>query len=122
MDYHDYVIKDGEFVGKFEEMYSSCDDPWYQTKHENVLGCTSKLVSASYILKFGIKEIIEFGCGLGFYTSFLRDFTGAKVAGVDISETAIRKAKKYFLDMDFFVMILSVLENIQSIRILCFQS
>ncbi|EMJ63858.1 MULTISPECIES: class I SAM-dependent methyltransferase [Leptospira] len=102
IDYHDYVIKDGEFVGKFEEMYSSCDDPWYQTKRESILGCASKLVSTSYMLRFGIKEIIEFGCGLGFYTSFLRDFTGAKVAGVDISETAIRKAKEYFGDMDFF--------------------
>lgn len=30
MNYHDFVIKDGVFVGKFEEMYKSFDDPWGQ--------------------------------------------------------------------------------------------
>ena len=28
--YQDYVIKDGEFVGKFEEMYQKFDNPWHQ--------------------------------------------------------------------------------------------
>jgi hypothetical protein len=28
-DYHDYVIKDGKFIGAFEEMYQNIDDPWH---------------------------------------------------------------------------------------------
>ncbi|TGN18247.1 class I SAM-dependent methyltransferase [Leptospira idonii] len=103
VDYHDYVIKDGKFIGQFEEMYSACDDPWNQSRHESVLGNASKLVSASCMLKLGINEVVEFGCGLGFYTSFLRNFTGAtNIAGVDISETAIRRAKDNFPNIDFF--------------------
>lgn len=29
-DYHDYMIKDGKFIGKFEERYQNCEDPWNQ--------------------------------------------------------------------------------------------
>lgn len=32
-DYHDYVIKDGVFIGKFEEMYQKFDDPWHQIEN-----------------------------------------------------------------------------------------
>ena len=28
--YQDYVIRDGKFVGKFEEMYQKFDNPWHQ--------------------------------------------------------------------------------------------
>lgn len=28
--YQDYVIRNGEFIGQFEEMYRQCDDPWHQ--------------------------------------------------------------------------------------------
>lgn len=28
-DYHDYVIKNGGFIGKFEEMYQNIEDPWF---------------------------------------------------------------------------------------------
>ena len=31
-DYHDYVIKDGNFIGEFEQMYQNVDDPWPETK------------------------------------------------------------------------------------------
>ncbi len=29
MKYQDLVIKDGKFVGKFEEMYKKFSDPWH---------------------------------------------------------------------------------------------
>lgn len=28
-DYHDYVFKDGKFIGAFEEMYQNVEDPWH---------------------------------------------------------------------------------------------
>ncbi len=31
---HDFVIKDGRFIGKFEEMYSKCNDPWKQSQKD----------------------------------------------------------------------------------------
>lgn len=30
--YQDYVIKDGRFVGRFDEMYRHFDDPWHQSE------------------------------------------------------------------------------------------
>ena len=37
--YQDYVIKDGKFIVKFEEMYQKFEDPWHQMELEfNVLG------------------------------------------------------------------------------------
>ena len=29
MKYQDYVIKDGQFIGRFEEMYRDVSDPWH---------------------------------------------------------------------------------------------
>ena len=29
---NDYIIRNGEFVRKFDEMYQSIDDPWDQKK------------------------------------------------------------------------------------------
>jgi hypothetical protein len=29
--YHDYIIKDGQFIGEFEKMYKHCEDPWMQS-------------------------------------------------------------------------------------------
>lgn len=33
--YHDYVIKDGQFIGEFNEMYRAFDDPWMQKNQPN---------------------------------------------------------------------------------------
>ena len=33
-DYHDYVIKNGNFIGQFEEMYQNCDDPWPESERD----------------------------------------------------------------------------------------
>lgn len=29
-NYHDYVIRDGKFIGAFEKMYRNVEDPWHQ--------------------------------------------------------------------------------------------
>ncbi|MCB0782118.1 MAG: hypothetical protein KDC03_21740, partial [Flavobacteriales bacterium] len=34
-DYHDYVIRDGQFIGAFEEMYRNVADPWHQSSQPN---------------------------------------------------------------------------------------
>ena len=38
--YQDYIIRDGNLVGKFEQMYQDHKDPWEQTTREEqkVLG------------------------------------------------------------------------------------
>ena len=100
--YQDYVIKDGKFVGKFEEMYQKFDDPWLQIE-ESVKSYTRN--STIFTIKqLGVKNVLESGCGLGYFTDFMhRNLPGVKIGGVDISTTAIEKASISFPELDFSV-------------------
>lgn len=108
--YQDYVIKDGKLVGKFEEMYKRFADPWEQAALGYNINSYSKYVAIQNIRRLDIKSVVEFGCGLGYYTSLLRQDTGAAVKGVDISKTAVEKARELWKDLDFSV------DNVRNIR------
>lgn len=88
--YQDYVIKDGKFVGQFEEMYEKFDDPWMQTVKEP--NAREKAVILEWCKKLGRLRIMEIGCGLGVFTRQIHD-AGFDVLGIDISATAIKKAR-----------------------------
>ncbi len=53
-NYHDYIFKDGKFVGLFEECYRDCDDPWDASKEEyaaslcSVAGTPSSFVGTTH--------------------------------------------------------------------------
>ncbi len=92
--YQDYVIRDGRFVGEFEGMYQDFDDPWGQTKSEP--WATDKAIGLSLISRlkseFGVRRVVDLGCGLGGYTRRIRAL-GVTAIGLDVSPTAIAKAK-----------------------------
>ena len=69
--YQDYVIKDGKFIGKFEEMYQKFDDPWHQSKDGNFDDLSKKVV-AHFIRQYQITSSVEFGCGLGNTMNFIQ--------------------------------------------------
>lgn len=98
--YQDYVIKDGKFVGEFEEMYRDFSDPWEQTTREE--WASEKAVALNLINKFKAKKVIELGCGLGHYTNKIHKL-GVDVLGIDVSKTAIEKAMSNYPDCDFAV-------------------
>jgi SAM-dependent methyltransferase len=100
-NYHDYVIKDGKFIGKFEEMYRDCIDPWEQSIGANTLLSSRKLETVLNIRRYKILSVVEFGCGFGFYTNMLFKNTTSKILGVDIAETAIKKASGLFPELNF---------------------
>ncbi len=100
--YQDYVIRDGKFIGKFEEMYQKFDDPWHQSE-DGIFNNLSRKVVSHFIRQYQIKTSIEFGCGLGNTMSFIQKETNIETLGVDISETSIRKAKKKYPKMSFEV-------------------
>lgn len=93
--YQDYVIKNGKLVGEFEEMYQDFDDPWNQTTRETF--ASEKAVGINLMKHarhaFGSKKVVELGCGFGDYSQQISE-AGFDVTGLDISETAIKKAKK----------------------------
>lgn len=96
--YQDYVIKDGKLVGEFEQMYQDYDDPWEQTTRED--WASEKAVVLNLIKKLQPRKVLELGCGLGHYTKKISDL-GVEVLGVDISESAIRKAKSNYAQCNF---------------------
>lgn len=98
--YHDYVIKDGKFIGEFETMYQDCEDPWTQAKQPNKY---SRSASIWHLKNFGIKSVLECGCGLGYYADWIHRETGIVPKSVDVSESAIAKAQKLFPHLDFEV-------------------
>jgi 2-polyprenyl-3-methyl-5-hydroxy-6-metoxy-1,4-benzoquinol methylase len=96
----DYVIKDGKLVGKFEEMYKDQDDPWCQTTREKY--ASEKAVALNLLQRLkddGVKNVVELGCGFGDFTARIHEL-GFNTTGLDISETAIEKAKERHLKLN----------------------
>ncbi len=100
LDFHNYVIKNGKFIGKFEEMYQHFEFPWDQKNRE--IFQTEKAIILNHLTKIekekGKINVIELGCGLGYFSEQIRKklLKKSKILGIDISETAIKKAKKKF--------------------------
>ena len=90
--YQDYVIKDGKLVGEFESMYQDFDNPWDQSFREDAV--LSKSVVENILRRSEFKRPYEIGCGLGYFVEKMRLIFG--VGGVDVSKTAIEKAKVNF--------------------------
>ncbi len=98
--YHDYAIKDGKLIGKYDEMYQKFEDPWVQSTQPNRY---SRTIAIMNIKRFGIKNIIEYGCGLGYYAEWIYKETGVIPKSIDISPTAILRAKEKFPNLNFEV-------------------
>lgn len=99
-DYHDYFIKDGKFVGAFEEMYQNVEDPWHQT--EEAAHSYSRMDTVNSIRRFHLGTVLEAGCGLGHFTNYLQAHCpSSKIIGMDIAPTAIEKAKASFPKLSF---------------------
>ncbi len=98
--YHDYVIKNGKFIGKFDEMYTEFKDPWTQSTQPNKY---SRMAGIIHLKNFGIKTVLECGCGLGYYADWIYRETQIIPKSVDVSSVAIEKAKSLFPKLDFEV-------------------
>lgn len=106
-NYHDYVFKDGGFIGAFEEMYQNVDDPWH---HGDATAIPYDMVL--YLLRrYNVCEkggkILDIGCGKGAFTARLSShLPNATIKAIDISPTAIGKAQQQYgsSKMEFQVM------------------
>ena len=104
-DYHDYVFKDGKFIGAFEDMYKYATDvPWHQdTVPDTWHGRLGTCVIDAAFADGPIRSVIEVGCGYGHILSRLAAGKTISAAGFDVSQTAIEKAKRLHPEHTFFV-------------------
>jgi ubiquinone/menaquinone biosynthesis C-methylase UbiE len=98
-DYHDYVIKDGRFVGEFDEMYRHCDDPWDQDAGPTLAQDIALLILGRH--RGG--RLLDLGCGKGRFTRRIQEATGAAITAIDISPTAVAAARTRFQGIEFSV-------------------
>jgi predicted TPR repeat methyltransferase len=101
MDYHNYTIKKGKFIGKFEDLYRACEDPWnllllnkqnYKVDYKIVIYLALK---AGNVLKKKKIKTLEVGCGFPQISNELQKLNFDSY-GTDISATVINKSiKKY---------------------------
>ena len=99
-NYHDYVIRDGRFIGRFDEMYRKFDDPWHQSEQPNKY---ARMAGIIHMKNAGVRSVLECGCGLGYYADWINRETGIVPRSVDLSPSAVEKAKKLFPHLDFSV-------------------
>lgn len=101
--YHRFVfdLEKRRFVGAFEEMYLAEDDEGFDSWHQDDLGrLRYRLVHA--LLANAYDSLLDVGCGKGAMTAALGRFA-TRTVGVDVSPTAIEKARARFPDIDFHV-------------------
>jgi SAM-dependent methyltransferase len=101
------------FVGDFEGYYKSNGDPWgqkgdddrlreyYAFSRHNILKSIESVIDS----KAEDVDILEVGCGFGYVSSKLhKELSGnVNITGMDISPTAISKAKALFPSLEFIV-------------------
>lgn len=87
-----------EFVGDFDKLYASEADPWGQSGNDERMrlyyrhsrNALMDVLKAHYP---GKARGLEVGCGMGYLTQRLNLQPGWTVTGMDISKTAIEKAR-----------------------------
>jgi len=108
----DYIFKTEKgklkFVGDFDGFYKKENDPWGQkgedSRLKNYYAFSRKnLINTIKSISINNKNILEIGCGLGYVVNELHKNISGKITGMDISPTAIIKAKKMFPDIEFIV-------------------
>lgn len=95
-DYHDYVIKDGKFIGKFEEMYRACADPWPETEGDlNTMPCSVR--TAQLIAARKPARVLSVGSGKGLHLNWLAGACPKTAfAGCEVSQTAVQESLKRY--------------------------
>lgn len=109
-DYHDYYIKDGVFIGEFDQMYQNVEDPWNIGDADRLdLDVALTLLRAT---REAPRRILDVGCGLGTFTNRIQGlFPEAAIAASDVSPTAVAKARARYPGIDFFVLDLNALDR-----------
>ena len=96
-----------QFVGDFESLYKSEDDPWEQSGETGKMGLYythSRGRLCTQLKKINPGTLLEIGSGLGYKLNVIqKHFPDCRGTGMDISQTATERATKLFPHLDFIV-------------------
>ena len=96
-----------EFVGDFEKLYETEEDPWDQSGGDSDMAAYyahSRKRLLATLAGLAAASVIEVGCGLGMVTEEIRGLSSVERAvGMDISPTAIEKASEKYPGCEFLV-------------------
>jgi SAM-dependent methyltransferase len=97
-----FVFNNGHHVGDYEGLYQNCDDPWNHCTDNHHLNIDRRICYNLLEQHTNIgSRILEYGCGLGHNVNYLHSL-GLNVSGLDISQTAINRARETFPHLDFY--------------------
>ena len=98
--YHKYVFNDGVPVLEFEKMYAAEDDECFDAWRQNDVRQLRIRLVTEILRDWNFSRVLDIGCGKGL-TSALLKRKNNYVSGIDMSPTAIAKARASFPDIDF---------------------
>src|SRR4030042_4710023 len=100
--YHKYVFdqENERVVGKFEEMYQAEDVENFDSWHQDDMRLLTKQISLVLLNRYNFNNVLDVGCGKGAFTHLLKKENN-QVTGIDVSKTAIKRAKAKFADISF---------------------
>jgi SAM-dependent methyltransferase len=103
--YQDYVIKDGQLIGDWDNLYQDFADPWRQSSSDQRKSA-SRIMTGVWVdqlkIDFKVNRILELGCGFAWLTEeFHRK--GFQARGTDISKVCIKKAIERNPELDLHV-------------------
>lgn len=96
------------FVGDFEGLYRESSDPWGQSGARDDIAAyysfSRHRLAMALLAHLGKGEgcRLEIGCGHGHAMNAVAKAIGGKWTGVDISNTAVVKARQLYPDHDFY--------------------
>jgi len=102
--HNDFVFrqngKEVTLIRDFEGMYTHCEDPHGQSQAVDNLSYQLVLATLDRVVRMLTKgaqrpaTIIDIGCGLGYFTARIKQhFPDVRVCGMDISPTALKRAR-----------------------------
>jgi len=88
------------FLGRFEAMYRAEDEEGFDSWRERDLRPLRKRISLAILDSYNFDRVLDVGCGKGTITHLLKRRNN-HVVGIDMSETAIARARASYPDIEF---------------------
>jgi 2-polyprenyl-3-methyl-5-hydroxy-6-metoxy-1,4-benzoquinol methylase len=100
--YHKYLFDEEarRFVGDCEAMYAAEDNEGFDSWHSHDVRQLRMRLARAMLADYSFASMLEIGCGKGSAAQFLKRYNN-RVLGIDLSHTAIAKARATFPDIEF---------------------